>query len=54
MSKYFFGLYQLFDENDNEKISTSEDNELNDNVMEYYIRLKEDKEVKIFFYFYYF
>ena len=51
MSKYFFGLYQLFDENDNEKISTSEDNELNDNVMEYYIRLKEDKEVKIFFLF---
>ncbi len=49
MSKYFFGLYQLFDENDKEKISISEDNELKDNEMEYFIRLKEDKEVKIFF-----
>ena len=49
MSKYFFSLYQLFDENDKEKISISEDNELKDNEMEYFIRLKEDKEVKIFF-----
>ena len=51
MSKYIFGLYQLFDENDKEKIALSEDDELNDNVVEYYIRLKEDKEVKIFFIF---
>ena len=41
MSKYFFSLYQLFDENDKEKISISEDNELKDNEMEYFIRLKE-------------
>ena len=49
MSKYIFGLYQLFDENDKEKIALSEDDELNDNVVEYYIRLKEDKEIKLFF-----